>query len=235
VNKCLISVLAVLCLTSPAYSQKAWEKKPYQQWSNNEAMKILTDSPWAQTSDLIRDLDQFSTRPGTRDLPPSFAATIVRLRSALPVRQAFVRLKQLSIKYDKLKDADKASYDAEFKEFLECPPCAKYYIVTIEIGLLNAPLSRLDPKKYSLTTLQSSAFLANDKGEWRECVHTRQENREILFFFPRLDGQGNKLITSDNKEFYFTLSGKVVGGKLEASGGFVFEVPKLTLNGDIIF
>src|SRR3954462_8573920 len=106
VNKCLITALAVLWLTSLAYSQNVWEKKPYQQWSNKEAMKILTDSPWAQTSDLIRDLALFSTQPGTRDLPPSFADTIVRLRSALPIRQAFVRLKYLSIKYDKLKDAD---------------------------------------------------------------------------------------------------------------------------------
>ena len=42
------SCLTVLLLNLPAYDQKLWDKKPYQQWSDLEVLRTLVDSPWAK-------------------------------------------------------------------------------------------------------------------------------------------------------------------------------------------
>jgi hypothetical protein len=160
--------------------------------------------------------------------------THVRLRSALPLRQAFVRQKQISIKYEKLGAAEKMAFDADVKEFLECAPCAKYYIVTVESGFLTY-LHRKAPDIYSPDLFQGRAYLANDKGQWRPCVHVRQENQEILFFFQRMGDDGKSLITPDNKTFLFTLDGEVLDGKFEAATSWEFKVSKLALKGEIVF
>lgn len=229
---------ATLFLATPAYAQNVWETKPFPQWSVKEALKILTDSPWAQTDDDIKESffpnDIKARHETTNDPYPSGFATSLRLRSARPIRQAFVRQKQISIKYDKKSAADKARFDAEVKEFLDCPPCAKYYVVTIDSGFLNSLLKTF-PDKYPLDKFQSRAFLSNDKQQWRPCVHVRQENQELLFFFQRLDDKGKSLITSENKLFAFTMTGKVQDGKLLTGDYWDFEVSTITLNNEIVF
>jgi hypothetical protein len=231
-------LLAVFYFAAPAHGQRVWEKKPYQQWSLREALKILTDSPWARTVDILKrddpDLSPQARLNAQNDPYPSELASTVRLRSGLPLRQAFVRHRQLRVKYDKLGAAEKAKFDAEVKEFLECPPCATYYIVTREGEFLEA-LAKIDPKNYSLDGIRARAHLANDKGERRECVHVRQENQELLFFFRRLDDRGKPLITPDNKEFYFAIQGVGSNGKLLGGTSNIFDVASLTLNGEIAF
>ncbi|MBV9958091.1 MAG: hypothetical protein JO360_06695, partial [Acidobacteria bacterium] len=61
-----VCLMVWCCAATSSYGQKVWEKKPYQQWSLTEALKILVDSPWAQTSDMMKDADYFSTQPGRR-------------------------------------------------------------------------------------------------------------------------------------------------------------------------
>jgi hypothetical protein len=228
----------LLFLTAPAFGQRVWETKPYQQWSVKDALKILTDSPWAQTDDSYREgffPDDIRARHAEMNDPyPSGLATSVRLRSALPIRQAFLRQKQISVKYDKKSAADKAKFDAEVKEFLDCPPCAKYYIVTMDSGFLNSLLKTF-PEKYPFEKFQSRAFLVNDKEQWRPCVHVKQENQELLFFFTRLDDKGKSLVTSENKLFGFTMTGKLQDGKLLAGSSWDFEVSTITLGGEIVF
>jgi hypothetical protein len=231
--------LVLLLVAAPAAAQEFWAKKPYQQWSRKESLEILTDSPWAQTEDLLKEGsaygDSLQARLRVQNDPfPSLLATSVRLRSALPVRQAFVRQRQLGIKYDKLGGADRAKFDAEVAEFLECPPCAKYYIVTVDSAFLNSR-NKTFPAEYSLDKLRSNAYLANDSGQWRECAHVRRETQEILFFFRREGDDGKPLITSDNKTFAFTMTGVLSDGKLSSESYWEFKVSKLTHKGEIIF
>src|SRR5262249_7860382 len=66
--------------------------KPMEQWTQKEAENLLIDSPWAQTLGGGVAADQ-QTLTGT--------TVTIRLRSALPIRQALARLRQLKSKYDK--------------------------------------------------------------------------------------------------------------------------------------
>jgi hypothetical protein len=48
---CRVFVISslVLVLAHPLSLSAQWNKKPYTEWSEREAMKLLNDSPWCQT------------------------------------------------------------------------------------------------------------------------------------------------------------------------------------------
>jgi hypothetical protein len=221
------TLLTMLCLSIPADGQKVWEKKPSQQWSNFEITKILIDSPWGKIE---------------KDYDSSYPVNI-RLLSALPIRQALVRQKQLRLNYDKLTTAEKAKFDSEVKDFLECPGCVKYYILTYRI-VSNDLKVRLALKDLSLDELKPYVFLINDKGERRNLVHfipPERRNEKALFFenavffFERVDEQGKPLLSIANKKFYFQVDEQSPKLKSLPVKKFTFGVPKLIQNGEIIF
>src|SRR5262245_4951281 len=88
--------------------QAQWEKKPYAQWSEKEAQKVLNDSPWAKTQVFSSPYEMFRSPVGNAPQPgrqgragdptagtPAQSIHInfrVRLLSARPIRQAFSRL-----------------------------------------------------------------------------------------------------------------------------------------------
>jgi hypothetical protein len=237
---CVVLALAA----ASAAAREFWEKTPFERWSKQEALRLLTDSPWAQTDivaaeDLLADDPRVRLKLGEDRYSKSIFGkvinvTSVRLRSALPIRQAFVRQKRLAVGYEKLAAADRAAFDADVKEFLECAPCAKYYVVSVQSPLLNEARKRA-PDAYSPELFRERAYLTNDKGQWRPCVHVRQENQEILFFFRRDGDDGKPLVTSDNKTFLFTMTGAVSDEKLSPGSYWEFKVSKLTHKGEIIF
>src|SRR6266550_6057222 len=100
--KSLCQVLVIGCATllaAPPFTATAqWNKKPYSEWSEKEAMKLLNDSPWGQTHTFTDMSKSFSTGPGSNPSArstPSADASVrnvhlrVRFLSARPVREAF--------------------------------------------------------------------------------------------------------------------------------------------------
>lgn len=214
----LVASLLVLHSSASTYAQKAWEKKPYQQWSLSETITILSDSPWAQ----IR-FEEIHQRQ---------YMTVIRLRSALPLRQALVRQRQHGLNYDKFTVADKTSFDSDVKGFLECPACVKSYIVTLNSHALS-PL-----REMSLEQVRPFVYLANDKGERRSLTHfvpPKPNLHEAIFLFDRVDDQGNPLITIASKKLYFKIEDELLKNKTVPIARFTFEVSKLVQNGKVIF
>src|SRR5438309_11268339 len=93
-------------------AHQGWQSKPYQQWTKEDIIKIASDSPWAQVQQV---------RVATAEIVPTdlMPAVTIRLRSALPIRQALARLKQLDAKYNKLGDKERSAFDARVKGLLE--------------------------------------------------------------------------------------------------------------------
>src|ERR1041385_3398216 len=123
----LITSAACALVAGAAIAQAL--NKPYQQWTAKEAERLLTDSPWAQTEPGLVMSGKFD--PITEVVDTTIT---VRLRSALPVRQALARLNQLKDRYDQKNEPDRAVIDARNKELLECSECADYYAVSITPG-----------------------------------------------------------------------------------------------------
>jgi hypothetical protein len=127
--------LLVLLPFHAAAAQEFWETKPYAQWSKAETEKMLQDSPWAQHVTLSRVvMAGFSTtqRGVTSVGNPAAVAEAqhseipyliytAQLRSALPVRQAVVRQRQIAEKYDSMSAHKRAALDAKTDAYLARP------------------------------------------------------------------------------------------------------------------
>src|SRR5271168_3142898 len=119
----IIPLLAVCLAVSAAWGADFWAKKPYQNWSADEARRMLEESPWATTYTLT------SLRTGTAnsgankgyrpdmETDPSISYNL-QFRSAEPIREAQVRTSQLDSKYDAMNAEQKAAFDASAGKFL---------------------------------------------------------------------------------------------------------------------
>jgi hypothetical protein len=226
----LLGLLVLPTLAGVCLDKNDYLGKPFRQWSKSETNKVLNDSPWV----IVQEERSFGVI--NSQFPNDFKFTL-RLRSALPVRQAFMRMKQLEADYDKMSDADKASFDAKNKGTLECPACAQNYVVTLS----SASESQRDfdwvfrtYRSATLESVQNYIFLSVDKGEKRSLIHftpSKAIGGEAMFFFPRFDDKGNPLVTPNNKKLRFQISSS--DGSL--SKNFEFDVAKLVINGEVVF
>lgn len=228
------SGLCFLIALASVSAEQSWEKKPYKAWTPEETLQVLSGSPWVQ---LMWERDPIRSEPMN-----SYSA-VLRLRSALPIREALVRQRMIQVNYDRLSPADQTRFDAEVAEFLKCRECESHYLVTlgsskpqfagtgffdIVWGLRNMTTDELKPFVHP----------SNDKGEERSLVRfapPKSEGAEAMFVFNRFDDQGKPLIEPANKNLYFKIDEKAFEKKSVALKRFNFEVSNLTRNGKVVF
>jgi hypothetical protein len=208
---------------------QGWEKTPYRSWGAADVKSILEASPWSRV--LERGTALAPMMFGTETTKVS-EKLVVLLRSALPVRQALLRERQLAVKYDAMSATDQAAFDAKNKALLDCPACAKYYVVSVKCPYAGCYTGTFveDHKKLF--------YLTNEKGERRELAGASPlpDNKGgAIFFFPRVNDKGEVLLTTANKKltFHFALQAMVnldtVTEKVE------LDVAKLVRGGEVNF
>lgn len=231
--------------------------RPIEQWKKQDAKKILTDSPWAimqevrikyagesrpvaggpnPTSGATNRTEQNTISSGGAEAPVDFQFTL-RLRSAMPVRQALVRLKQIEAGYDELTDKERAAFDAKTKGLLECPACVENYVLTLSSKSSQSPGADAVYSVFKggrLEDLKRYIYIANERGDRRSLVHfvpPRVPGDEATFFFPRFDESGEPLLTPANKELVFN----VTNNEINIVTNFKLGVAKLVMNGKVEF
>jgi hypothetical protein len=109
----LVMISAVLTIQAEDF----WVKKDWKTWSKEEATRMTQDSPWAKQWGQQNSVDRVdlnaSTASGTAGESKETIQYIVQLRSAAPLRMGYVRSLQFQMKYDKLDDEKKKSFDAQ--------------------------------------------------------------------------------------------------------------------------
>lgn len=136
--------LFFLTLASPAHAQ-FW-KKSYLHWSASECRQILKNSPWAKSHSFSRSYipngvqdTQSAAMPVTTGVskpPPPGREELAEVTftaqffSAMPVREAEVRLQQIQMHYDRMKPAQKKAFDESAARFLGLP-YPKYTVVRV--------------------------------------------------------------------------------------------------------
>lgn len=247
----LLAFITLLC--GPAFGQGPLEK-PFNQWSKGEASKILNDSPWVKTREIrvavkqgkrhvagmtassVEEQRANKAELGGANAPIDFKVTL-RLRSALPVRQALVRLRQIEAGYDNMSASDRKAFDEKIKGLLECPACAQNYVITVSARSSNDPGA--DPvfeilKGATLPAIRKYIYIANERGERRELIHfvpPKAGGEEAMFFFERLDEEDRPLFKPGDKKLIFRMSDRDAG----AVTNFEFDLGELTVNGEIAF
>lgn len=241
-NLSLCLVVALLVFTSNIAAQKNSDK-PYSQWSKDDSIKLITDSPWAKTyqstrgsataaeQQIGREQGQSANRggnnPGSVGLNFGPAPVAIRLFSAMPVRQALVRLQQIEAGYDKMKEADRKDFDAGRAKFLECAICKDYYVITlvkfpdssgqyIEEGIFQG---------MTMADLKGNVKLVNDQGQERELVqfNAPKDARDVaVFYFKRTEATGTPLLSAQSKTLIFMFKNEF----LDSANRFAYLVPR---------
>lgn len=236
-----------------------WLGKPFKQWSKAEAEKVLNESPWVRNQEvlirhagrstsvaggtnpaagqggLLRSEGNTATVGGAR-APVDFTFTL-RLRSALPIREALVRLKQIDAHYDQLSEKDRAAVDARLKGLLDCPACADNYVLTLSSRSKEEPGADASYTAFAaakVDDIKRYITIANERGEERPLVHfvpPRVPGDEATFFFPRLDEKGVPLFTAASKELLFNIT----NNEVNMITNFKVDLSKLVVNGKLEF
>lgn len=256
-NTKLLVVFMMLVFSLTVVAQK--KEKSFKNWSKEEAMEIATNSAWAKTYQSTQGLiaaeqtqvareqaDQVILNRGSqatasnRGVP---APIVIRLNSALAIRQALVRQQQIAAKYDKMSDADKAKFDESSKDFLACAACKNLYVITIT-KFRNSGLG-IDEGIFQSTKfdqIKDKIRIANEKGEFRTLVQfipPKQGGESAVFFFQRFDSNGKELITPENKELSFLISPEFLDARNPYASflprKFDFKVSKLVVDGKVEF
>jgi hypothetical protein len=258
--KACVNILALTVVVfGQAAAQSEWKQKPFQEWTKQEAEKVLNDSPWAVKQEvriryagtvssvagaptaaeasggLLRSDANTASLGGAR-APVDFVFTL-RLRSALPVRQAMARLKQLEAKNEKTGKKDGPSLDQMVKGLLECPACANNYVLTLSSKSTESPGADAAYTIFGgakLADLKRYLVISNDRGERRELIHfvpPKAPGEEAVFFFPRLDDKGVPLVTPETRTIIFN----VTNGEVNNIVNFKINVSTLVADGVIQF
>jgi hypothetical protein len=239
----LMLFACILCFSANTFAQNNQKtlEKPYQQWSQEEALKIVSSKPFAdqyQSAQALTALsqqqqgrEQSDTRlsgsdRGRTSRIQTVAPVVIRLHSALPVRQALVRLRQIQVGYDKMKEDERKKFDESQKVLLNCAICQNYYVVTltkwkdkseaVDDGLFQT---------MKFEDFKGKVWLVNDKGERREVAQftpPKGSGDPAIFFFKRTDEAGNPLLTTDTKEFRFLFDSSL----LDTNNAYGYLVPR---------
>ncbi|MEK6324596.1 MAG: hypothetical protein AABN33_23385 [Acidobacteriota bacterium] len=122
----VISAFALM-LAHPLAIAGQWNNKPYTEWSEKEAMKLLNESPWGQSHSFTDMSKMFSTGPRGLNPRQTEEANLrqvnfrIRFLSARPIRKAFVRaieLKQKGQLPKQFADQLKAFVTNEFRDYI---------------------------------------------------------------------------------------------------------------------
>jgi hypothetical protein len=216
-KRALIAGILASLLAMPFAASAQWNEKPYEQWNEKDAQKLLNDSPWAKTqtfsnvSQLIRPFPQNTpgtvggSRPPTNSIHVNFR---IRFLSAKPVRQAISRQMEL-----KQKGQISEEYAAQLKSFAS-GDFYEYIVVTVASDSREAGADAQQAN--SLLYTRGTAQLKNDtfletKGGRRVFLHEFQKPKAdglgARFIFPRMvDGQPFLTPESGEVRFFTQLS-----------------------------
>jgi hypothetical protein len=195
----------------------AQKEKPWTEWSEKDAIKVMTDSPWAQTQKELSDTDattgpitavagkretsvtEKNTESGESIGRKNVALTLnyrMAFLTAKPVRQAFIRY--LEIKTPETP-ADKA---AERRAFID-RDFGDYIVVTLKLD--GTDTKKLAPAKQLLSgdpkVFKDTAYLERKDGKRVPLMDYKVPDQlGAKFIFPR---------TLDGKPFLDASSGEV--------------------------
>ncbi len=255
---------ALVCVFTVSISAQKPFDKPFQKWSRDEAAKILNESPWiasyqstegiaaAEANAMLVDqrasnaarTDTRGGDGGAKKKALSAPLILVRLQSALVVRQAMIRLQEITANYDKMDDGKRSAFDASTKDMLDCPYCKNYYIVTIGKSIDPSHQSVEEGLFQTITAAQMKGmvWLVNESGvrsPLAQFLPPKGGSDPAIFFFPRRDSAGKELIAPDSKNFKIEFSGDFFSSKNPYADiiprSFAFDVAKLVHDNQLVF
>jgi hypothetical protein len=190
-----------------------WQKKDYKNWSEKECRKLLQDSPWTKTyaiwsekecrkllqdspwtktyaiGDTVIELFETQRTDRAREANPRISYT-AQFRSALPIRQAEVRMARMQMNYEELPEEQRTAFDQQAGQYLDAS-FPDSVLVRVAFGA-NVPIYDMELLRHwqtiTLEQLENTTYLigANKLRVRPTAYQPPQEGkRECVLTFPR--------------------------------------------------
>ena len=213
-NRTLTLIALASLLLCPLITSAQWSKKPYTEWSEKEALKLLNDSPWGQTQVYSDTSNAFGTGPAASSRSGDYNTYHLNIRirflSSKPVRQALSRLIAL-----KQKEAMSQQLSAQLKAFAS-QDLPDYIIIAVDADSSEAKneirefRSLLDNR--TTADLKNNTYLSVKGGEriyLTEYQPPKKDGFGAKFIFHR-NVNGEPVVTpkTDEIQFYSEFSEK---------------------------
>jgi hypothetical protein len=234
-------LVALLCGGAAGQAKDFWLTKDYRQWTEKECRKLLEDSPWSQDYNISRTyvepLQSSSSERGREQRPQMKYQA--QFRSALPIRQALVRLQQLNYKYDQMPADQKQAFDEKAGKLLDAN-FAEIIAVHVTYASNVAAYDReMAAFWQSQTTekLKNSAFLIGPKGEKippQRFNVTTGAGREFTLYFPRAY-EGRPLVGPQDKTIKLEFMHPRVSDQGESRVLLEFKADKMIINNAAVY
>jgi hypothetical protein len=198
-------------LTTPGQ----WDKKPYSEWTEKDAQKVLNESPWGKTQSFDSAMELYrgpsSGRPGQTTTPDRPADAVhlffrVRFLSAKPVRQALTRqieLQQKGAVNEQLAAQLKQFASGDFLEYIVVAVTSDASSAGANVQQASALLRRNNAVLKNTTFLEIKGgkriFLQEFQPAGTDAMGARIGGR---FIFQRLV-DGKPFITPESEEIHF--------------------------------
>ena len=204
-RRAIMATAAVVLCSIIAFGQ--YDKKPYLEWSENEANKIMNDSPWSQTHTLTDTSKAFNTSRGRRTAASTASNVVtvnfrIRFLSSHPVRQAISRLALLHDNKipEQMLGRLKALAEAPFPDYV-------VVAVTTDSDRGSDMLTQANETLQRATTavLINKTYLITNTGQrvyLKEYQAPRNDGFGARFIFPRII-DGKEMLTAGNGEVVF--------------------------------
>lgn len=211
-KKSLIFAVAFLLVLSMGLIAKDFWEEPFREWSRNEVLKMLQDSPWSNQVILTSQRAGRDSRNIAGEME-IYNAYTVRLFTALPVRQAYVRMMQIMNNYDSLSEAEQATFDKRFEPALNMDT-SQQIIVNLDFETNDRQASmevNRQLKQSSADQLRQRVYLISDRlgrVQIEQYFQPSQDGTGAKFVFPRqVDGQPVVSPEDDELKFEFFVPG----------------------------
>jgi len=229
------AILIALMLMGAVFlvAEDFWEN-PFDKWSRDDVLKILGNSPWAASQTITHaGLTKEGGRSGENETYYKFTASFF---SAMPIREAWVRMSRLRNNYDGMNAEQKQQFDARFNKPLTLDFSNQIVVALDYSSNPNDANFVRDIKNFLETataeTLKQNVYLIT-KGKGRVDLKEYYRPGQMIpapaFVFPRtIDGK--PIVAAEDKELRFQV-GWVAGVNQQVY--IDFKPQKMTYKGKL--
>ncbi len=203
----LFAVVTIVAIGAAFLLAKDFWENPFDKWSQKDVVKMITDSPWASSQTTASTgLTKDGGRAGENE---TFYKITARFFSALPIREAYVRMSRLMNKYDEMTAEQKQQFDTRFNKPLTLDFGDTVVIVLDYSSNPNDANFTRDMKNFLDTataeTLKQNVYLitkGNGRLDLKEYYPPGKMVPGATFVFPR-KVDGKPIVSAEDKELRF--------------------------------
>lgn len=234
----ILCVISIFLFAGILMAKDFWETKGFAQWTDKECQKMLSDSPWAKDLNLTGTMYGGGSAAATDSQVP-YVKYKVQLRSAVPVRQAVVRQRQIEKQYDSLSADQKQAFDQSMESFLRGSG-PEFVVVYVSFETNNRDYLRDLNRHWETQTtelLKNNVYLSVPKGEKvaiTQFIPGASVSQEFQFVFPR-EVNGKELLRPTDKAIQLEFAYPAIGGLGDGRGFIDFKTDKMKINNELVY